>query len=48
MTRRVQEHPEGGARLMRVFDRAELEHGPFGLVEIVNGDVDVHLLRRGL
>jgi mycofactocin system transcriptional regulator len=42
--RRVQEHPERCARLMLVLSRTEIEHRRLGGVEIVDDDVEVHLL----
>jgi hypothetical protein len=42
--RRVEEHPERCARLMPVLGRAEIEHRRLGGVEIVDDDVEVHLL----
>src|SRR3954447_9723483 len=41
----VEEHAEGRPRLVLVLRRAELEHGGLCRVEVVDRDVDVHLLR---
>src|SRR4051794_4598420 len=43
---RVQEHPERRAGLMLVQRRAELEHRGLPGVEVVDDDVEVHLLRH--
>ena len=44
----VEEHSERRAGLMLGASRAQLEYRPLPSVEIINHDVDVHLLRNGL
>lgn len=44
MTCGVEEHPECRTRLMLVFRRAKLEHCCLRDIEVVDHDVDVHLL----
>src|SRR5579859_2651651 len=43
---RVEEDPEGLARLVLVLGRAEREHLRLGGVEVVDDHVEVHLLRH--
>src|SRR5580704_14045145 len=42
--RRVEEHPEGGTGLVLVPGRAEAGHRRLGDVEVVDDDVEMHLL----
>jgi hypothetical protein len=44
MPGRVEEHPEGGAGLVLVPGRAEFGHRRLGGVEVVDDDVQMHLL----
>ena len=44
----VEEDAERRARLVLVLGRAEREHGRLGRVEVVDHDVEVHLLRHVL
>src|SRR5436189_5593225 len=46
MPRRVEEHPEGRARLMLMPGRAEVQHRRLGDVEVVDVHVEMHLLRQ--
>src|SRR5712691_9612383 len=46
MPRRVKKHPERSSWLVLVLGRAELEHGLFGNVKIIDDHVEVHLLRN--
>ena len=48
MTGWVEEHSERLSRLFGGFARTDLEHGFLGHVEVVDHDVEVHLLRVGL
>ena len=48
MAGRVEEHPEGRARLVLVLGRPQLEHRGLGVVEVVDHHVEVHLLRHVL
>ena len=48
MAGRVEEDPERRAGLVLVLGRAELEHRRLGGVEVVDHDVEVHLLRHVL
>ena len=48
MSSGVEEDPEGRARLMAVLGRAQLEDGRLGNIEVVDIDIDVHLLGRFL
>src|SRR3954447_14719455 len=43
---RIEEHAEARARLVLVLRRAEFEHRGLRGVEVVDDDVDVHLLRH--
>ena len=45
MTGWVKEHPERRARLMLVPGRAKSEHGRFCGVQVVDRDIEMHLLR---
>src|SRR5262249_30737946 len=42
--RRVEEHPEGCAGLVRMLGRAEIEHRRLGGVEVVDDHIEMHLL----
>jgi cytochrome c oxidase assembly protein subunit 15 len=44
VTGRVEEDPECGSWLVRVLDRAKLDHRRLGRVEIIDDHIDVHLL----
>src|ERR1051325_9068717 len=46
MARRVEEDPEGGAGLMLVLGRAELDHRGLRGVEVVDDHVQMSLLRH--
>ena len=46
MACRVEEHPERGPRLVVMLGCAQPEDGRFRRVEIVDVDIDVHLLRH--
>lgn len=48
MTGGVEEHTERGAGLVLGQRRAEFVHGLFSSIEIVDHDIDVHLLRNVL
>lgn len=45
MSCRVEEHPKRGARLVLGQSRTQFEHCLFSSVEVVDHDIDVHLLR---
>ena len=45
MTGGVEEHPESRARLVLVLGRAKSEHGRFCGVQVVDRDIEMHLLR---
>lgn len=45
MPGRVEEDPEGLARLVLVLHGSEGKNGCFGIIEVIDHDVEVHLLR---
>src|SRR3954470_14008877 len=46
MAGRVEEHPEGRARLVLVLGGAKAEHRLLGGIQVVDHDIQVHLLRN--
>lgn len=48
MACRVEEDAEGVPRLIDGFPCTEFDHGSLGDVEVIDDDIDVHLLRVGL
>ena len=48
VTGRVEEHAKRLSRLFGGFARTDLEHGLLSNIEVVDDDVEVHLLRVGL